>query len=411
MSEVYKVIYTGKMQPDADHDRLVALFSEKFKLGVEKAKKLIHGGRAVTLKKDLDREKAVKYQEALEKLGLVIELDPKLAPEKPAFSSELALEGIDNGDDDATEVLEPSGLPDAKCPKCGSGKLQMGICQDCGIVAAKYIAAQIRNAENASQADGDQAAGGDPYTPPEADLAQSDEGELVGPRGVPIGSAFSWVAGGWRLFKESPLAWIVTMVVWGILNIVLGMIPLLGAIALSLVSPTLVAGIMIGCREQEEGGKFAVSHLFAGFSQNAGQTILIGLLYLLFTAVLVIGMMLMMFGSVSGMEAGGAEVMATTAMTTSMVVTMVLTFIFFIMLFMAYVFAPALAALDGLSAWEAMKMSFVGCLKNILPLFLYVILSLLLMMLGAIPFGLGLLIVFPMLIGAVYSAYRDIYYD
>ncbi|MET0055167.1 MAG: hypothetical protein ABW108_10170, partial [Candidatus Thiodiazotropha sp. 6PLUC10] len=74
MSEVFRVIYTGKVEPSADQARLVAIFSEKFKLGQEKAQKLVGSGRAVTLKKDLDREKALKYREALEKLGMVIEI-------------------------------------------------------------------------------------------------------------------------------------------------------------------------------------------------------------------------------------------------------------------------------------------------------------------------------------------------
>ena len=126
MSEVYQVIYSGKLQPSADQSRLVALFSEKFKLGQEKAQRLISSGRAVTLKKDLDLDKALKYREALEKLGMIIDLDPDpdlLVPD----STDLTLEIYSGGDDETTEVLDQSQIHRERCPKCGSGNMQLGV--------------------------------------------------------------------------------------------------------------------------------------------------------------------------------------------------------------------------------------------------------------------------------------------
>ncbi|MES9930100.1 MAG: hypothetical protein ABW158_18460, partial [Candidatus Thiodiazotropha sp. 6PDIVS] len=70
-------------------------------------------------------------------------------------------------------------------------------------------------------------------------------------------------------------------------------------------------------------------------------------------------------------------------------------------------------------------LSFVGCLKNILPLTLYTLLALVLFLVNGlfmflssispiismILFGLGFLVIFPIQIGAIYTAYRDIFYD
>ncbi|MET0027564.1 MAG: BPSS1780 family membrane protein [Candidatus Thiodiazotropha sp.] len=414
MAEGYKVIFTGELKPNTDQQRLIALFSQKFNLGPEKAQKLIQGGRSVALKKGLELEKAEKYMEALEKLGMVMELDPKPTPPAPTFSSGLALEDIDSGDDDATEVLEPSTVD--RCPKCGSTQMEMGICQSCGIVAAKYIAAQVRGANQESEEDDDEPVetpDNDPYTPPDADLEEPLEGEMVGPRSVSIGRPFAWIAGGWGLFKEAPLAWILALVIWVGLNFGISLIPLAGAIAVNLIGPTLIAGFMIGCREHEEGGQFAVGHLFAGFSQNTGQTILIGLFYMITMLVLTFGMMAVIFGNMSaGMmtDSGDVEAMSAMMFTTSTFVGLGIAFVIFILVFFAYLFAPALAGLESLSAWESMKLSFVGSVKNILPLILYGILATLLMFLGALPVGLGLLVVIPVLIGAMYTAYKDIYY-
>jgi hypothetical protein len=427
MSEVFSVIYTGKLASSADQARLVNLFSEKFKLGQEKARKLIIGGRPVTLKKDLDREKALKYREALEKLGMMIEIDPDPdpKPEEPSYPSELTLEIYSGGDDETTEVLDQSEVKREHCPKCGSGNMQLGICQDCGIVAAKYIAAKARHAEPDSVAKDVQSS--DPYSPPEADLEEQEEGEMVGPRSVSIGRAFSWVAGGWRLFKSSPLAWVIALVVWFVVSVLIAIIPLAGPIIISLIAPTLIAGFMIGCHEDEEGGQFSVSHLFAGFSQNTGQSIMIGLFYLVFSGLIGVAMVLTMFGSLQDLIAQGADVAAVSSMvlSTPMLIGFGLAILAFFVLFMAYLFAPALVALDDLTAWQAMKLSFIGCLKNVLPLTLYSILALILFMLNGvfmvfipvlpilsiILFALGILVLLPIQIGAIYSAYKDIYYD
>ncbi len=58
-----------------------------------------------------------------------------------------------------------------------------------------------------------------------------------------------------------------------------------------------------------------------------------------------------------------------------------------------------------------MKMSFSGCLKNILPFLLYGVVALVMFFIGAIPVGLGLLVVMPVITASMYTAYRDIYYQ
>ncbi|MCU7906048.1 MAG: hypothetical protein KZQ76_09415 [Candidatus Thiodiazotropha sp. (ex Epidulcina cf. delphinae)] len=419
MSEVYKIIFTGELRPDADKERVIALFSEKFKLGRERAEKLIHGGRTMSLKKDLDREKAQKYREALEKLGLIIEIDPKLsvveaiAPETSNRASELALEAFDSGDEDATEVIDPSLIPGNRCPKCGSGNMEMGICQDCGIVAAKYLTAQSRHAVPDPLTGSGEREEKDPYSTPEAELVQPMEGEMDGPRRVPAGHGLAWIAKGWWHFKQAPLAWIAALVIWAVLAFIVSMVPLLGFIAANILTPVLVAGLMVGCHAQDQGENFSVNHLFAGFSNNAGQSILLGLFYFLLMMLVGLSLMAFMFGAIGqtfSQETTNPEMMATMSLSPAFITGLVVGTLLFLPVIMAYLFAPALVALEELSAWEAMKLSFMGCMKNIMPLTVYSLVSVGLVIVGSIPFGLGLLVVSPILTGAVYSAYRDIYY-
>ena len=80
-------------------------------------------------------------------------------------------------------------------------------------------------------------------------------------------------------------------------------------------------------------------------------------------------------------------------------------------LLMAYWFAPALVALNGYSAFEAMKTSFFACLKNILPFLVYGLVGMVLGVIAMIPLGLGWFVLAPVGIASMYSSYRDIFYD
>jgi uncharacterized membrane protein len=76
---------------------------------------------------------------------------------------------------------------------------------------------------------------------------------------------------------------------------------------------------------------------------------------------------------------------------------------------MAAWFAPALVVFQQQGVIEAMKTSFSGCLKNLLPFLIYGVVMLGLAVLATLPIGLGWLILGPMIAASVYTSYRDIY--
>jgi uncharacterized membrane protein len=489
MSERFQVVFTGKLKPGSEIDQVVDHFSEKFRVERDKADRLIRGARPVVLKKGLELDKALKYLAVLQHFGMVVELDPKPAtkaapqpqtlqlaevepenvepaivepavneltvnepavnepavneaapeqgaPQAPAASepslSDLALEPLDNGGDDTTEVLDPHSVID-HCPKCGSHRMEMGICQDCGIVASKYLAAQARQAEDAeSEARGEarQAEATNPYTAPEADLEQPMEGEMDGPFSVSAVNGFAWLGRGWGFFKDSPLGWILALIVWVVLSTVIGLVPFLGGLIMVLLGPVITAGFMVGCSEQEQGEDFTVSQLFSGFSHNAGQLVLVGVFYLvmiILISVLMVVMTTVTVGSAGNMNPQEMEAMAV-GMWPLFLLYGVLFLVLMAMVMMTYIFAPALVALEEINAYEAMKLSFRGCLKNLLPLTVYGIAGLLLslvigipmilMALSIVPVWLGVIlaigvgmVLFPTFTASIYSAYRDIYYS
>ena len=80
-------------------------------------------------------------------------------------------------------------------------------------------------------------------------------------------------------------------------------------------------------------------------------------------------------------------------------------------LYMALWFAPSLIVFNNLKPLDAMKASFTGCLKNIVPFLFYSIVLLVLCMLAVIPFGLGFLVLGPVIVASIYTGYRDIFFD
>lgn len=76
---------------------------------------------------------------------------------------------------------------------------------------------------------------------------------------------------------------------------------------------------------------------------------------------------------------------------------------------MAVWFAPALVALRGLGTLDAVKLSFFGCLRNIVPFLIYGLILFVLALLASIPMGLGFLVLVPVAVGSQYAAYKAIF--
>jgi uncharacterized membrane protein len=260
----------------------------------------------------------------------------------------------------------------------------------------------------------------DPFAPqfpapapqPSAEPAPIPEG-----RRVATGRGASWIGEAWRLFKDAPGSWVACFLIFVVVMIVLGIIPILGNIVGALISPFLVAGMMVGCRELERNEELTVNHLFAGFSRNSGPLLVLGLLEFGISLVVMLVAALIIFLTVGAMFLGvlvgqSPEPGVTLAPGFWIgALTMILIVIaLFIPVTMAVWFAPALVMLDDIEPWTALKWSFFACLKNIWPFTVYGLIGFVLAIVASIPFALGWLILGPMIIASVYVGYRDIFF-
>ena len=220
-----------------------------------------------------------------------------------------------------------------------------------------------------------------------------------------------WLVEGFALFRRDPLIWIALFSAYLLIGMVLSMVPIVGPILLNLLAPVFVAGFMIGCRVVDEGGALEIGHLFAGFRQHAAQLVTIGGIYMV-GIILIVGIMFAGTDQATLQAILSGERIspeANRAMGQGFILTSLLGLLLLVPLIMAYWFAPVLAAFHGVPGFAAMKQSFFACLKNVGPFMVYGVISMVLLVLAAIPFGLGLLVMIPTMIASLYISYKDVF--
>ncbi len=227
-------------------------------------------------------------------------------------------------------------------------------------------------------------------------------------RTIAAGNVFEWLKQGWALFIVNPGLWVALTIVLLVVTIGLSIVPLFGVLAVHLLTPLFAAGLLLACRKAANGETLEIADLFAGFKQNTGNLVMLGVLYMAaMLAILVVAFVLgggslaggFMMGNPAGLGlAFGGMLMAT-----------LLSLALSLPLFMAIWFAPALVLFNNMPPVDALKASFNACLKNLLAFFVYGLIVMVLAFFAALPAGLGFLVLIPVLSGSVYAAYRDIF--
>ena len=227
-------------------------------------------------------------------------------------------------------------------------------------------------------------------------------------RVVPPGNAFDWLRQGWALFAANPGLWIGLAIV--LLVIVLGVqiVPLVGTLAAHLLMPVLGAGLLLVCRKIDEGESVRIDDLFAGFKQNAGPLVMVGVLYMLAMFAIVVIVVVVGGGSVAG-GLLSAQPAGLGVIFGGLMLSLLLSLALSVPVVMAVWFAPALVFFNNMQPVEALKASFEACMKNVLAFLVYGLIVLVLAFFAALPVGLGFLVLIPVLAGSVYAAYRDVF--
>jgi hypothetical protein len=243
-------------------------------------------------------------------------------------------------------------------------------------------------------------------------------------RQVDAKQGWQWIVAGFFLFRQAPLVWIILCATLLLIAATLALVPIAGQFIFTLLSPAFLAGVMIGCKTLDEGGRLEITHLLAGYRGTASPVITIVGIYLV-GQVLIVGVFMLVGGDVlMGLLLEGKRVdenelrNVSGDMLSASLVALMLT----VPLLMAVWFAPLLVKFGNMPALEAMRSSFIACLKNIIPLQVYVITLVIVMtiliMLASTLLGPSLIVqlavitlMSPILFASIFASYRDIFLD
>jgi len=203
--------------------------------------------------------------------------------------------------------------------------------------------------------------------------------DMIGePRVVPAGRGAAWWAEAFGLFRAAIGTWIGIMMIYLVITVGIGFIPFVGTVGHWLLTPVFMGGLMLGCAALRRGEPLRVSHLFEGFQGThfvplmiiGAVNIAITLAIVALASVSVLATMHLtdmanMSESLDAFLGSARAITGTSLLATVVGLVIVAAFA------MLNWFAPALVALRGVSAVEAMKLSFLACLRNWLPFLVY----------------------------------------
>lgn len=232
------------------------------------------------------------------------------------------------------------------------------------------------------------------------------------PRTAGTDRGLGWWTDAWALFMRSAVMWVALGLILFVGLMVVGFVPVLGGVAISLLMPVFAGGWMLAARKVHDGGALEVGDLFLGF-QSAQLPPLLVLGALLLAATVVIGGLAFVLGAgaVFGMMMGGAHrsgggMMAgfgagLLAVLVALVLGTIVT--------MALWFAPALVVFRKTPPVEAMKLSATAVLKNAVPFLVFSVIYIVASIVASIPFGLGWIVLLPVSLLTVFVSYRDVF--
>lgn len=278
------------------------------------------------------------------------------------------------------------------------------------------------------------------------------------PRTVGAGRGVGWWGDGWRIFTSSFWTWIGVAVIYILLNLLVALVPFVGSLGQSLLTPVFMGGVMLGCQALDRGAPLRVAHLFEGFQgAHFVPLLIIGVVNIAITFGIVAIAAGGVFGGLQLSELArlgtGGDPMAHMdramgAIGAGGAFVGVLGLVILTVMAMLNWFAPALVVLHGATAIEAMKASFGACWRNVLPFLVYGLIAIAIgvaamLAVGAMALMLGVgalagasgsdsgwigaivgfavlfvglmlvlaLVVGPVAIGSIYAGYKDIFAD
>jgi uncharacterized membrane protein len=258
-----------------------------------------------------------------------------------------------------------------------------------------------------------------PQPPPVPASSTATEGPAPPPRQLAAAEGAAWWGESWRIFGAAPWVWLGILIIFCVLSIALVMVPVVGSLAHTVLTPVFAGGAMLGCHALARGRPLTLGHLFEGFQAGRFAPLaILGLLWLamLFViAIVMVGTVFLTLGA-AGLAAlmdystaAQIDYAALASAGAAIAIVALVALAVALLAAMAYWFAPALVVLNGEPPLAALQKSFAASLRNFGAFLLYGLIFIGLAIVASIPLGLGWLVLGPMLVGSCYAGWRTIF--
>jgi uncharacterized membrane protein len=232
-------------------------------------------------------------------------------------------------------------------------------------------------------------------------------------RHVGVGHGVQWISAGWALFLRRPGFWLLAALLQTLLVMLVLLVPLLGQVGAHLLMPILSAGLMVVAHRVEYNEPVTVAEVFTGFREHAPAVVNVGVWYMLgWMLIVALGLLLGGGAALSGMAVGMEthyEWLGTVISVFGILLAVTISLLLVLPLVMSVWLAPPLAVFHDIPAMQAMKHSFVASWRSLPAFIVAFFLVALMLFLTSLTLGLGLLVVIPVMGGATYAAYRDLF--
>jgi hypothetical protein len=224
---------------------------------------------------------------------------------------------------------------------------------------------------------------------------------------VPASRGVAWLRDAFRIFRQAPAIWIALCAAWIALWFSLLVLPFIGPVLANLLQPVFFGSFAIAAWKQSAGERVTMGDLFSGFRRNVRSLVNIGILMMV--AQVSSSFLMRALGLPTWPDEEPFEVVAYVEMLRPHLWILATGFALMAVASGALWFAPQLIVFHGMSTSHAIRWSVYAALSNIGAMSVYGAVLVLALTLAWVPFGIGLIVMVPLMAISTYTGYRDVF--
>jgi uncharacterized membrane protein len=218
----------------------------------------------------------------------------------------------------------------------------------------------------------------------------------------------AWLGEAFKLFRAAPVQWMSLCAGWIAMTFALILVPFIGGVIASFLQPVFFASFAIAAFKQTAGERLVMGDLFSGFRRNMRALVNLGAMLLL-AEIAIFALMALLGLPVASSSDNTFTIAEYTEQLKGKEWILATGFILTVVVKGALWFAPPLIAFHGMSTVQAIRWSVYAAISNLGAMIVYGAALTGAFLAAIVPWGLGLLVVIPLMVITTYIGYREVF--